>query len=63
MKSGKTSVTFHVKTELGDDVIIQTSAAIFEAMGSALKGAEQRFKDASSVNPNQMNINDIIGNA
>lgn len=45
MKSGKTSVSFHIELPDGTNVIAQTSAAIFDGMAGALKGAELRFSD------------------
>lgn len=43
MESGRTSVSLHVILEDGSHAVVQTSAAIFYTMASALKGAERRF--------------------
>lgn len=47
MKSGKTSVMFHFKLANGTSVIAETSAAIFNGMASAVKGAVIRFEEKS----------------
>lgn len=44
MVSGKTSLMFHVITEDGSNIIVETSAAIIEGLYTALVGAEIAFK-------------------
>lgn len=49
MESGKTAVVFHINLPDGSVLIAQTSAAIFETMAGALRGAEQRFEDDQTI--------------
>ena len=59
MVSGKTSVALVAKLDDGSDVFLETSADLFNAMHSALAGAEIRFaknKETNSLNDkNQKN--------
>ncbi len=43
MKSGATSLLFHIEMPDGSNVVAETSAALFEMIRAALKGAEIRF--------------------
>lgn len=43
MASGKTSLSFHIVTQDGESIIVQTSAAIVEGILACCKGAEQRW--------------------
>lgn len=63
MQSGKSSVALHIKLPDGTDAIAETSADIFRSMAGALKGAEERFAELRSQNPNQTNIHDAIRDA
>lgn len=45
MSSGKTSIALHVVDGSGRSVIVQTSAAMFEMIFGALKGAEIRWSE------------------
>jgi predicted ATPase len=45
MVSGKTSLAFHIITEDGQSILVQTSAAIIEMLQGCIRGAEQRWAD------------------
>lgn len=45
MASGRTSLSFHVVTEDGKSIIVQTSAAIIEMLHGCILGSEQRWAD------------------
>ena len=45
MASGKTSISFFSKDAAGKVYFTQTSGAMFQAVASALAGAEQRWKE------------------
>jgi hypothetical protein len=45
MASGKTSVMLIAKTDAGQQVSIQLSAEMFDTLNSAVKGANQHFKE------------------
>lgn len=45
MKNGKTSISFFLSDAEGNVYFAETSAALFSAANSALKGAEQRFEN------------------
>lgn len=63
MQFGKSSVALHFKLPDGTDAIAQTSADIFRGMARSLKGAEERFAELRSTNPNQVTIHDTIRDA
>lgn len=44
MVSGKTSVMLHIMTDKGESVIVETSAAIFDGLCGAVRGADLRFR-------------------
>lgn len=45
MVSGKTSLMFHIITEDGQNIIVETSALILAGIYSSVKGAELGFKN------------------
>lgn len=44
MKSGATSIAFHIVLPDGKSIMCQTSAAIFQGLSDAFRGAEAYFK-------------------
>jgi len=70
----KTGVIFHAEMPNGENVLFNTTSAIFQGLASALKGAEQRFAEGTQtkemsplevcneviqLNKDNMNINQI----
>jgi len=59
--NNKTGVVLHTKLKDGKDVFINTTATIFKGMADALAGAEIRFKEGLTTEPNKPLIEVLNG--